>query len=320
VIWRRLKAVFHHATPWNMGDHMRASLDRRTFSRSLALGLGAISQLHLPAQRPSRRLKIGHTGITWGRSGIEQAIQDIARLGYHGFETFGNVLESWEAQGGLGRVLVEHNLPLISGYCGCDLMDSTKRKEEIEKMVGWGKLIKKCGGNVSVIGPNSVKREEYDFNVHKANIVASLNETAKALTDIGLIAVLHQHTGTCVETRDETYAVMEAVDTRYVKFGPDVGQLAKGGSDPVQVVKDFLPLIHHMHLKDFSGGEHFIGYCPLGQGRVDIAAILDLMEGVKPKGMIMVELDAGRNIPMTPLETARISKGHLQNLGYSFRI
>ena len=35
------------------------------------------------------------------------------------------------------------------------------------------------------------------------------------------------------------------VDTKYVKFGPDVGQLAKGGSDPVKVVKDFLPLIRH---------------------------------------------------------------------------
>ena len=63
----------------------------------------------------------------------------------------------------------------------------------------------------------------------------------KALDDIGVVGALHQHTGTCVETRDETYAVMEAVDTRYVKFGPDVGQLQKGGSDPVKVVKDFLP-------------------------------------------------------------------------------
>jgi inosose dehydratase len=296
---------------------MSASLNRRTFAKSFAVGLGAISQLHLAAQ--SRRLKIGHTGITWGRSGIEQAIQDIAGLGYHGFETFGNVLESWEAQGGLGRLLDEHKLQLIAGYCGCKLMDPALRKDEIAKMVGWGKLIKKYGGNISVIGPNSVKREEYDFSAHIANIVTGLNETAKALTDIGLVAVLHQHTGTCVETREETYAVMEAVDTRYVKFGPDVGQLAKGGADPVRVVKDFLPLVHHMHLKDFSGGEHFIGYSPLGQGKVDIAAILDLMETANPEGMVMVELDSGRDMPMTPLETAQISKACLEKLGYTFR-
>ena len=89
--------------------------------------------------------------------------------------------------------------------------------------------------------------------------------------------------------------------------------------DPVQVVKDFLPLVHHMHLKDYNGGEHFIGYCPLGQGNVDIAGILNLMEGVKPEGMMMVELDSGRNPPMEPGKTAEIAKEYLQKLGYSFR-
>ena len=64
---------------------------------------------------------------------------------------------------------------------------------------------------------------------------------------------------------------MQAVDTRYLKFGPDIGQLQKGGSDPVQVVKDFLPIIHHMHLKDYSGGDAFLGY----RGKVNIPAILD---------------------------------------------
>ena len=64
-----------------------------------------------------------------------------------------------------------------------------------------------------------------------------------------------------------------------MKFGPDIGQLQKGGADPVQVVKDFLPLVQHMHLKDFSGGEAFLGYCPLGEGKVNLPAILAMMDG-----------------------------------------
>ena len=81
----------------------------------------------------------------------------------------------------------------------------------------------------------------YDFKAHRDDIVATLNELGKAVVDMGLTPVLHQHTGTCVETREETYAALEAVDTRVMKFGPDIGQLQKGGSDRVQVVKDFLP-------------------------------------------------------------------------------
>ena len=272
----------------------------------------------LQAQAP-RKLKIGHTGITWGRSTPDQPIQDIASLGFHGYETFGNTIESLEAEGGIGKRLEKHNLQLVAAYCGCNLTDPVQRKDEIQKMVRWGNLLKKYGGHVSVIGPNGVKREAYDFNVHKADIVTTLNEVGKALTDIGVLPVLHQHTGTSVESRDETYAVMESVDTRYVKFGPDVGQLQKGGVDPVQVVKDFLPLVHHMHLKDYSGGESFVGYCPLGQGQVDLAAILDMMETTEPQGMIMVELDSGRNMPMTARETAEIAKAYLEKHGYTFR-
>jgi inosose dehydratase len=68
-----------------------------------------------------------------------------------------------------------------------------------------------------VLAPNGVTRAEYTFADHRSNIVAGLNEYAKAMNDVGLGAGLHQHTNTAVESRDETYAVMESVDTRYVQ-------------------------------------------------------------------------------------------------------
>ncbi len=130
---------------------------------------------------------------------------------------------------------------------------------------------------------------------------------------------MHQHTSTCIETRDEVYSIMEAVDTRYVKFGPDVGQLQKGGSDPVKIVKDFVSLIEHVHLKDWDGGPSYEGYCPLGQGKVNLPEVIDLLERSKIKAMIMVELDPSRVMPVDARETAEISKAYLQKMRYSFR-
>ena len=112
---------------------------------------------------------------------------------------------------------------------------------------------------------------------------------------------------------------MESANTKYLKFAPDVGQLQKGGADAAKVVKDFLPLVRHMHLKDYAGGEHFAGYCPLGMGKVDIPAILDMVESVSEQPNVMVELDPSSKQPMTPLETAQTSKAYLQKLGYKFR-
>jgi inosose dehydratase len=268
----------------------------------------------------SRRLKIGHTGITWGfkPEDAARAIPDVASLGYQGYESFGEVLEAWEPKGGLKRVLDENRLPLISAYCNVNLTDSSKTADEVARIVRWAGLIKQCGGVTAVVGPNGVKRSSYDFKASKAGIVTALNEIGKAVTDLGIIPALHQHTGTCVESRDEVYAVLEAVDTRYVKFGPDVGQLAKGGSDPVKVVKDFLPLIRHVHLKDWDGGPYWAEYCPLGQGKVNVRAVLDLLEQAPEMKIVMVELDPSANAPMTPLKTAQTSRDYLKTLGYKF--
>jgi inosose dehydratase len=298
-----------------------SSINRRQFLRSagIAAGITAAMAAAAPAQ-PKRRLKIGHTGITWGFKPEDAAvaIPEVASLGYQGYETFGEYLEAWELKGGLRKVLDENHLPLISAYCNVNLTDSTKRADEIARAVLWAKLIKQAGGVTAVIGPNGVKRASYDFKASKSDIVSALNEISKAVDGVGITPALHQHTGTCVESRDEVYAVLDAVDTRYVKFGPDVGQLAKGGSDPVKVVKDFLPLIRHVHLKDWNGGPHWAEYCPLGQGKVDVPAVLALLDQSPEMRIIMVELDPSRNPPYPPVETARISKEYLQKQGYTF--
>jgi inosose dehydratase len=309
-----------------------AAIDRRSFSGGMAAAL--LASRGFAARKLT--LHVGHTGLTWiplgGAAGsppainpmadpqyVEAAIRDIAALGFYGIELFGNQLEAMEAHGGVGALLEKHNLPLISAYCTTNLSDAAARKDAIAKTLEWAKLVKKYNGKVVVVGPNGVRRASYDFTAHKDDILTTLNELGKAVTDMGLTPVLHQHTGTCVESRDETYAVMEAVDTRVMKFGPDIGQLQKGGSDPVQVVKDFLPLVEHMHLKDYVGGPEYLGYCPLGRGKVDIPAILAMMDGRKTAGLVMVELDSPPPQPAPALENARIAKAYLEKLGVEFR-
>jgi inosose dehydratase len=302
---------------------VKDSMTRRRFLYSAAAASAAMAaRPMLAAKMKQRNIQIGHTGITWPNAQVEQAVQGIASLGFYGFETFGDNLVKWEDKGGLGPILHENNIPLISGYCTVNLVDPAVRADEMAKADKWCALIKKYNGRIFVVGPNQVKRDTYNFAEHKQNIVDTLNELAKRVEDQGLTPVLHQHTGTCVESRDETYAVLEAVDTRHLKFGPDVGQLTKGGQDAVKVVKDFLPIVQHMHLKDYNGkDDHLLGYCPLGQGKVDVPAILGMMEGRKISGMVMGELDNDwRNMsPTPPQDLVKQSRDYLETLGVKFR-
>ena len=319
-------------------------MNRRTFGQLLAMAMAATAAPVLPAwaQNKKRNIAIGHTGITWparsappggapgaggGRRGggpppppdpaLNEAIfKDVSELGFAGLELFDWQINGLESQGLLGGFVEKYKLPLIASYTSVNLTDPAQRSDTIAAAVGVGKIMKKYGGKTIVIGPSGrVGGESYNYSEHKQNIVTTLNELGKAITDIGLIAALHQHTGTAVETRDETYATMEAVDTRYVKFGPDIGQLQKGGVDPVEVVKAFLPVVQHMHFKDWVGGPSMAGYCPLGLGKVTLVGILDLMEGRKLEGMIMVELDRGGEMPYAPREAAQISRDWLVKNG-----
>ena len=315
-------------------------LDRRRFNQMLAVSLAAATTTALPVWAQGlgkkRRVVIGHTGITWparqaGRRGggsppppdpaLNEAIfKDVSDLGFSGLELFDWQITGLESQGVLAGLVEKHKLPLVSSYTSVNLTDPARRADTIAAAVAIGKIMKKYGGKTIVIGPSGrVGGQSYNYSDHKQNIVATLNDLGKAITDIGLIAALHQHTGTAVETREETYATMEAVDTRYVKFGPDVGQLQKGGVDPVGVVKTFLPVVHHMHLKDWVGGPSMAGYCALGLGKVDLVGILDLMEGRTLDGMIMVELDSGGQMPYTPREAAQTAHDWLVKNGVTMK-
>jgi inosose dehydratase len=297
-------------------------MNRRTFTKTVLAGIGAAALPSIAAAQ-QRRLKIGITMLIWGAvprspENLEPALKDASELGYDRFETFASILEDLDKKGTLGALLEKYPIPLRSAYVTVNVTDPSTRKEQIAMLQRYAKILKKYGGSFLVQSANG-PRTNYNFADHKANIIAALNEYGKAVNDAGLGTGLHQHTGTAIETREETYTVMQAVDTRYMKFAPDIGQAQKGGTDAAQMVKDFSSIIVHMHLKDFKGWEHMAGYCPLGEGKVDLKSVLETMEKANPNANIMHELDGSAGMPYTPRQTAEISRKYCQSLGYTFR-
>src|SRR3954466_9183203 len=119
-------------------------MHRRTFTKTLSLALGAACAQALPLPpTPARRLKIGYTCITWGAlprgpeasATLEEALKDIAALGFHGFETFPEILEDWEARNALDALLERYEVPLVAGYVRVNLSEASVRKDEIAKAV-----------------------------------------------------------------------------------------------------------------------------------------------------------------------------------------
>ena len=280
-----------------------------------------------------KRLTIGHTAITWADDKVEDAVKCISSLGFKAFETFGWVLVTLEEQNRLD-IFEKHGIPLVSSYMAADIVNPDVRDAEMEKLVKWGKILAAKGGKMSTFGGGNVDRRTYNINDHKDYLIKFVNEAAQRLLDVGIYLNFHPHTGTPIETAEEIDFLFENADTKLVGFAPDVGQIQKGGADPIEYVKKYLSLTRLVHLKDYCGSVEFnedgqeidtsgfACYSPLGQGVVKIAEMLEIYENSSFDGYIMVELDIankiGKQMPMTPEEATTISRDYLASLGYKF--
>ncbi len=303
-----------------------SNFNRRDFLKLTGAGCAAaLASPTFAIEAAKNKSDIGATFILWGYEPLDlgPALRDISRLGFHAFETFGDVIVFWEdRRGGFKQLVDRYGVPIISAFCGTDVLDPSKRKDEVKKLTRWCQLLKQNGGKVIEYCPTG-GRKGYDYKDHKKNMIESMNEYAKVVADHGLTCALHPHTGTPIETEEEVYFVMENVDTNYMKFGPDIAQIEKGGGDYIKIIRDFMPLIEHVHLKDYAGGDNgYLGYAPLGKGKTDLKTVMNMLEERRGKmaGMIMFELDSDRNI--TPIynefEAAKISRDYMKKLGYKF--
>src|SRR5258708_33825729 len=114
---------------------MKDALNRRDFSKTLAIALSATAAPALGAAEP-RRIKIGYTCLIWNvlprtPENLENALKDVSSLGFYKFETFAQALESWDQKGELGNLIGRYQVPLTSGYMTTYVTDATKRKETI---------------------------------------------------------------------------------------------------------------------------------------------------------------------------------------------
>ncbi|MDR2079921.1 MAG: sugar phosphate isomerase/epimerase [Treponema sp.] len=276
------------------------------------------------------RLAIGHTGITWADDDIEAGVKCIAGLGFHSIEIFAWVLKALHDRR-TTDLFEKYRIPLVSAYFSAGIVEPGQRDAEMKKIAEWGDIAAGMGAKYATFGGNGVDRRTFIFEDHKRYIAGFVNEAAKRLRDRGLGLKFHPHTGTPVETEAEIRAFFDAVDTRYVGFAPDIGQIQKGGADPMKLIGDYVSLLGLVHLKDYSGRVEFDAegretdttgyacYSPLGKGVVDIPGVLEFLEKSGFNGPVLVELDRGANMPLPAEVAVTINKRYLESLGYRFK-
>lgn len=134
-------------------------------------------------------------------------------------------------------------------------------------------------------------------------MLANLDRLSDHAESRGVIAALHPHMGTMVEQGPEVTRVLEGSK---IGLCVDTGHIAVGGADPVALTAQYADRVTHVHLKDVdaeiaakvvSGELAFQAavkagiFRPLGQGDIDIAALVNTLEAADYDGWYVLEQD-----------------------------
>jgi inosose dehydratase len=136
-----------------------------------------------------------------------------------------------------------------------------------------------------------------------AALLTNLDRITDLAAERGVIAALHPHMGTMVETGEETERVLAG---SRVGLCVDTGHLLVGGADPVALTAAHPERVVHVHLKDADGdlarrvieGEMAFGdavraglFVPLGEGSVDVGELVRTLERSGYQGWYVLEQD-----------------------------
>ncbi|WP_443706268.1 TIM barrel protein [Saccharothrix luteola] len=231
----------------------------------------------------------------------------------------------------LKALLDEHGLTLVGGFLAVPL--HTGEESTVDEAGRVAALLAAAGAEVLVLAA-ATGLDGYDERPALTDDQwRTLVDTAALVrdraADHGLRTALHPHVGTHVERAAEVERFLTDSD---LDLCLDTGHLLIGGTDPVDLARRHPRRIGHVHLKDVRADiaatvrDGHLGYMaavqqrmyvPLGEGDVDVPALVAILRDAGYTGWYVLEQDTalGDDSPLdTPVRDTARSLAHLTRI------
>jgi inosose dehydratase len=270
------------------------------------------------------RLKVAGAPITWGVSEVPgwgyrmaptRVLAEMRQVGLAATE-LGPPGYLPGDPGELRATLDAAGLRLAAGFLALVLHEPGQRNAALAKIRTQAAALAAAGADTLVLAA-AFRADGYDRHgpIDKA-AWAALAETLRAAEEIagenGLSLAFHPHAGTAVEKSEEVSILLEKTN---VALCLDTGHLYLAGADVAQLARDAGARVRHVHLKDVnaqlaervrSGDVTYAAavraglYRPLGQGDLDLRAVLDELRSADYGGWYVLEQDAALDSEPAP--------------------
>lgn len=263
----------------------------------------------------SEGARIAGAPVSWGVIEIpdwgyqmtpDRVLREAASLGLSAMETGpeGFLPDDPEEVSG---TLDKYGLGLVGGFVPAVLHVPDKREEQLSLVEKRAEFLATAGADVLILSafPDSddfgpmVELDDGEWR----ELFENLPRVEEIAARRGLTVALHSHYGTVVERDDQLWRFLEGSD---MGLCLDTGHLVIGGSDPVAVAEQAADRVKLVHLKDvdtglarrmavrdlsFKEAAQKGAFRPLGEGDVDVARLLELLERAGYGGWYVLEQD-----------------------------
>jgi inosose dehydratase len=215
--------------------------------------------------------------------------------------------------GQLRELLDRYGMNLVGAFTPLEAHDPNRLATTLDAVRTQARRLSAAGATVLVSA--LVQDEQWSIpqtlsSAQHRQLVSTLTLVDEICAEHGLRQVLHPHVQTLVETADDVYRMLESSD---VSWCLDTGHLAIGGVDPVRFAREAGVRVGHVHLKDvridlaapvlrrevtLMQATQSGLFTPLGQGDVDIAGVVQMLESSGYEGSYVIEQDTAITGPL----------------------
>jgi inosose dehydratase len=213
----------------------------------------------------------------------------------------------------LREALASRGLAAVGSFVFEDFHDVTRGRTIAAVTIRACRAIAAAGGSVLVIidRPSAARaatagRPEAAARLRGPawrGMLDRFEATAWVARDQGLTPVVHPHAGSFVEFEDEIERLLDGTD---LDLCLDTGHAAYAGMKADAALTAYAPRVRHVHLKDvpanvldrvraerldFWAAIECGVFCPLGEGVVRLAAVLDALDQAGYAGYATIEQD-----------------------------
>jgi inosose dehydratase len=208
----------------------------------------------------------------------------------------------------VSKMLAKYELSLVGGFVPAVLHEPDLRERELALVERRAKFFGAAGADVLVLAAITSTRPFEQTAELDAAAWRALSESLSAVEEIcarhEVTPTLHHHFGTVIERDDQLRGFLEGSE---MGLCLDTGHLVIGGSDPVEIAELAGDRVNHVHLKDvnlevaerlarrelnFKEAAQKRAFRPLGDGDVNVGAVIDRLESAGYGGWYVLEQDS----------------------------